>query len=212
MDKIGLKGHVKYLKFTSLLTEESEDQGISINNEFFFNRDGMISEQRQYSPSEISQVFVFSYDNSNRLISKDYFNSSNELVMKSKFENILNNKGKITRQLEFRAINNSLTDSSKVAYQKTPHEIMEFSYNQKGELIKMTHVQSVLGPDFPKSIIEYKNGIMDRLMSVDSDGNVISSSDLVCLEFDKIGNCIKFKTKAKSSTEVYTNAAIRYYK
>ena len=219
LDKIGLKGQVKYLKFESQLTEESEEltrtqnegEGIRIDNEFFFNRNGMISEQRQYSLSELSQIFVFEYDKSNRLISKDYFNSSNELVMKSKFENALNSKGKITRQLEFRAIKNSLTDSSKVAYQKMPHETMEFSYNQNGELTKMTYIQSVFGPDFPKSIIEYKNGLMDKQLSVDLNGNVIGSSDIICLELDKIGNCIKLKTTDNSTTEEYTNAKIRYY-
>ena len=67
LDKIGLKGQVKYLKFESHLTEEdeelassqNEEEGIRIDNEFFFNEDGMISEQRQYSKSELSQIFVF---------------------------------------------------------------------------------------------------------------------------------------------------------
>ena len=219
LDKIGLKGQVKYLKFESQLTEEggelastqNEGKGIGIDNEFFFNEDGMISEQRQYSKSELSQIFVFEYDNHNRLISKNYFNSSREPVMKSKFENTLNSKGKIIKQLEFRAIKNSLMDSTKITYQKTPHETMEFSYDQNGELTKMTYIQSVFGPNFPKGVIEYKNGQMDKQLSVDSNGNVISSSDVICLEFDKIGNCIKLKTKDSSTAEEYTNAEIRYY-
>ena len=85
LDKIGLKGPVKYLKFTSQPTEgsgtlantQNEGEGIRIDNEFFFNEHGMISEQRQYSSSELSQIFVYKYDNNNRLISKEYFNSSN---------------------------------------------------------------------------------------------------------------------------------------
>lgn len=220
LNKIGLKGQVNYLKFQSHFTEEgkeladpqNEGEGISIDNEFFFNRDGMISEQRQYYKSELSQIFVFEYDNYNRLISKNYFNSSHELVMKSKFENILNSKGKIIKQLEFRAIKNSLMDSTKITYQKTPHETMEFSYNQNGALTKMAYIQSVFGSDFPKNIIEYKNGLMYKQLAVDSNGNIISSSDVMCLEFDKIGNCIKLKTKDDSTKEEYTNAEIRYYK
>jgi len=220
LDKIGLKGQVKYLKFESHLTEEdeelassqNEEEGIRIDNEFFFNEDGMISEQRQYSKSELSQIFVFEYDNHNRLISKGYFNSSHQLVMKSKFENILNNKGKIIKQLEFRSITNSLMDSTKITYQKRPYETMEFSYNRNGKLTKMTYIQSVFGPDFPKSIIEYKNGLMDKQLAIDSNGNVISSSDVMCLEFDKIGNCIKLKTNNNSMTEEYTSAEITYYK
>ena len=35
---------------------------------------------------------------------------------------------------------------------------MEFSYDQNGELTKITYIQSVFGPNFPKGVIEYKNG------------------------------------------------------
>ena len=108
--------------------------------------------------------------------------------MKSKYTNTLNSKGKIIKQLEFRAIKNSLMDSTKITYQKTPYETMEFSYDHNGELAKMTYIQSVFGPDFPKSVIEYKNGLMARQLAVDSNGNVISSSNVMCLEFDKNEN------------------------
>ncbi|RKR12482.1 hypothetical protein CLV91_2613 [Maribacter vaceletii] len=220
LDKIGLKGQVKYLKFESHLTEkdgeltsnQNEGKGIIIDNEFFFNENGMISEQRQYSKSELSQIFVFEYDNHNLLILKNYFNPSHVLVMKSKFENTFNSKGKIIKQFEFRATNNSFMDSTKITYQKMPHKTMEFSYNQNGELEKMTYIQSIFGSNLPKSIMEYRNGLMDKQLLVDSNGSIISSSNIICLGFDKIGNCIKLKTKDNSSAEEYTNAEIKYYK
>ncbi|MDV7141001.1 hypothetical protein R3X28_19115 [Maribacter sp. TH_r10] len=220
LDKIGLKGNVKYLKFTSQSTEgsgglsntQNEGEGIKIDNEFFFNEYGMISEQRQYSSSKLSQIFVYKYDHRNLLISKDYFNASNELVMKSKFENTLDSNGQIIEQAEFRAIENSLTDSTEIVYQKTPYEIMKFSYNQSGELSKMTYIQSVFGADFPKNVIEYKNGLMDKQFITDSNENVVSSNDVKYMEFDKMGNCIKIKTIGNSPTEEFTNAEIKYYK
>jgi hypothetical protein len=131
--------------------------------------------------------------------------------MKSKFENSLNRNGKIIEQAEFRAIENSLTDSTEIAYQKTPYEIMEFSYNQSGELSKMTYIQSIFGADFPKNIVEYKNGLVDKQLVVDANGNVISSREVECLEFDKSGNCLKLKSKDKEQAEEFTNAEIKYY-
>ena len=219
LDKMGLKGNAKYLKFTSQSTEgsgelsntQNEGEGIRIDNEYFFNEHSMISEQRQYSSSKLSQIFVYEYDSRNLLISKDYFNASNELVMKSKFENILDSNGEIIEQTEFRAIKNSLTDSTEIIYQKAPYEIMEFSYNQNGELSKLTYIQSVFGADFPKSIIEYKNGLVDKQLIVDANGNVISSREVECLEFGKKGNCLKLKSTDSDQTEEFTNAEIKYY-
>jgi hypothetical protein len=220
LEKIGLKGQVKRLKFESIsngkkgeLTQaDYEGEGTIIDNEFFFNKNGMISEQRQYSSSELSLIFVFEYDEINRLISKKYYNSSNELVMKSKFKNIINSKGKLIRQLEFRATENSMTESSKIEISKKPYETIEFSYSENGELIKMIYIQSIFGPDFPRIMIEYKNGLMIKQSTIDFSGEVIQSSEVKCLELDKNGNCTKLKTKDNNPSEEYTIALIEYYK
>ena len=220
LEKIGLKGRVKHLKFESSLNRkkgalfqtDNEGEGITIDNEFFFNENGMISEQRQYSSSELTQIFIFEYDKINRLISKNYYNSSNELVMKSKFKNTLNSKGKLIRQSEFRATENSLTESSKIEFSKTPHETMEFSYSENGELIKMTYIQSVFGPDFPRIIVEFTNGLVTNQSTIDFNGEVIQSTEVKCLELDENGNCIKLKTNDNKPSEEYTVALIEYYK
>ena len=53
----------------------------------------MISEQRQYSKSGLSQIFVFEYDKNNRLISKDYFNSSHKTSNEIKIYQHLKQQG-----------------------------------------------------------------------------------------------------------------------
>ena len=146
LSKIGLAGNVKYLKFINQNNKEKEaddtDEEIEfIDNEYFFNKDGMITEQRRYSSNELSQIFIFSYDKKNFLISKDYYNSKREIVTKSIFENKLNNKGKLYRQMEFRAWERSLSDSIKVRYRIFPEEIIEFLYDKNGNLIQQNLYQ-----------------------------------------------------------------------
>ena len=90
LSKIGLLGNVKYLKFINQNNEEKEaddsDEEIGfIDNEYFFNKNGMITEQRQYSSNELSQIFVFSYDKKNFLISKDYYNLKTNSITRENF-------------------------------------------------------------------------------------------------------------------------------
>ena len=206
LGKIGLLGNVKYLKFIHQNNDEKKsndsDEKIGyIDNEYYFNKNGMITEQRQYSSNELSQIFVFSYDKKNFLISKDYYNSIKEIVNKSIFENKFNNKGKLYRQLEFRAWEKSLSDSIRVRYRIFPSEIIEFLYDNNGKLSQQNYYQS--NTSF-KYVIEYKNGRMVKASTVDLiDNGIWSTSRYDCLKFDQNQNCIKYQD---------TDVKIEYYK
>ncbi|MEP0212485.1 MAG: hypothetical protein ABJD66_04690 [Cellulophaga sp.] len=206
LNKIGLLGNVKYLKFINQNNEEREPADSNeepgyIDNEYFFNKNGMITEQRQYISNELSQIFVFSYDNKNFLISKEYYNSEREIVTKSMFENKLNNKGKLYRQMEFRAWEKSLSDSTKVQYRIFPEEIIEFLYDNNGKLSQQKHYQS--NTSF-KYVIEYQDKRITKATTVDLiDNGIWSSTPYDCLKFDQNQNCIKYKD---------TGVKIEYYK
>lgn len=102
-----------------------------------------------------------------------------------KFGNILNSAGKITKQIEFKAIKNSLIDSSKIVYRKKLSATREFSYNRNGQINKQS--------------------------TIDSNGKVISEIDVKCMEFDEFGNCLKIKTLGNNMAAKYTHGEIRYY-
>lgn len=220
LSKMGLIGNVKYVKTNTLLPENDEDsindknaeQETRIDREYFFNDNGMISEQRNYSPTGLAQKFVFKYDKDNHLISKEYFNPSNKLVMKSNFETQLNSKGQLSKQIEYRAIKSSLADSIEIAYQQTPYETLEFSYGINGELSQMTYIQSVFGPEFPKIEVNYKDGMIDTQSTIDPNGTLVNSNEMHCMELDKSGNCIRLKTVYDNNNGGYIDIEIEYYK
>lgn len=206
LSKIGLLGNVKYLKFINQNNEKREpddsDEELGfIDNEYFFNKNGMIKEQRQYNSNELSQIFVFSYDKKNFLISKDYYNSEREIVTKSIFENKLNNKRKLYRQMEFSAWERSLSDSIKVRYRIFPEEIIEFLYDKNGNLIQQNLYQR--NTSF-KNVIDYQGGKMIKGKTVSLlDNSIWSSIQYDCLKFDQNQNCIKYED---------TDVTIEYYK
>jgi len=223
LEKIGLTGKVKYLKFNNQdisknqksgnepTQHQDEGEGVFVDNEFLFNKNGMISEQRQYSSNELTQIYKFSYDKKNRLISKDYYNASMELVAKSKFENILNNKGKLIKQTEFRTLGNPLSDTTSVKYSLFPYQITKYLYDGHGNLRQFNQYQSF--SPYLKEITEYKNGRMIKYSIVDlMDDSFTGSSYYKCMDFDQEHNCIKYKIIGEDHSESYTKVKIEYYK
>jgi len=206
LEKIGLLGNVKYLKFIHLSNQEkksddSDEEVAFIDNEYFFNKSGMITEQRQYISNELRQTFVFSYDKSNLLISKEYYDDAKKLVMRSIFENKLNNKGKLYRQTEYMAWEKSLSDSTNVRYNIFPYEIIEYLYEDNGKLSKQNYYQS--NTSF-KNVAEYQERriIKETTISL-SDESIWGSTQYNCLKFDQNQNCIEYED---------TKVKIEYYK
>jgi len=135
----------------------------------------------------------FFYDKNFQLISKDYYDFSGELVNKSNYENLLNEKAELVKQTEFRAIESSLTDSTEIKYRVAPYETFGYLYDENGHLIQLNYIQSVLGPSF-KGVTECKKGITDKQATMDLNDKLILSTQFKCLEFDHENNCTKFMT------------------
>ncbi|KAA2218384.1 MULTISPECIES: hypothetical protein [Maribacter] len=206
LEKIGLLGNVKYLKFIHQSNQENEfddsDEEVAIiDNEYFFNKSGMIAEQREYSSNELSQTILFSYDKNNLLISKGYYDGEKKLTMRSIFENKLNNERKLYRQTEYRAWEKSLSDTTNVRYNIFPYEIIEYLYEGNGKLSKQNYYQS--NTSF-KIALEYqeKRIFKETIISL-SDESIWGSTQYNCLKFDQNQNCIEYKD---------TKVKIEYYK
>jgi len=211
LEKIGLTGQVKSLKFEHTKNEKEDENSFYIDNEFYFNENGMISEQNQYSSEGLLHFHSFNYDEKNLLISKTYFNGSREFVSKSKIENVLNKKGKLIMQSEYRALGNSLTDSINLKYSVFPYQITEFLYDSNWNLIKF-NVYDRFSSNI-KDVTELNNGkIVKNSIVVIEDGEIFSESIYDCVKYDSKKNCIRYKATGIDSTESFINARIEYYK
>jgi hypothetical protein len=211
LQKIGLTGKVKSLKFEHEKDSTENENTHFIDNEFYFNQNGMISEQRQYSSEGLIHIHSYNYDEKCLLISKTCFNGSREFVNKSKIENVLNKNGRLLKQSEYRALGNSLTDSINLKYIVFPDQITEFLYDSNGNLIKYNNYDRIFS--FIKDVIELNNGeIVKNSTIVIEDGEIISESFYNCVEFDTKKNCIRYKVTESDSTESFLNTKIEYNK
>ena len=211
LDKIGLTGKVKSLKFDHDRNNTENENTYFINNELYFNQYGMISEQRQYSSEGLIHIHSFNYDEKNLLISKTYFNGSREFANKSKIENVLNKKGKLIKKSEYRALGNSLTDSINLQYSLFPDQITEFLYDSNWNLIKYNVYDRM--SSFIKEVTELNNGEIVKISTiVIEDGEIFSESIYDCVEYDSKKNCFRYKATEHDSTESFINARIEYYK
>ncbi|WP_299527035.1 hypothetical protein [Winogradskyella sp.] len=213
LEKIGLNGNIKSLKFDHERNkaEKENENAYYIENEFYFNQKGFISEQRQYSSEGIIQIHDFNYNTNDQLISKTYFDGSRKFMNKSKIENKLNQKGKLIKQSEYRALGNSLTDSINLKYSVFPDQITEFFYDSNWNLTQYNYYDRT--SSFIKEVIELNDrGILRNSTIVISDGEIFSVSSYECVEYDSMENCQRYRVTENDSTESFLNLKIEYYK
>lgn len=213
LEKIGYTGNVKTIKFEGKeeSKEKIEENGYKVSNELLFNRNNMISELRKYSSEGLNEIHTYIYDDNNLLISKNYYDGSREFVSKSKFENELNDKGKLTKQSEFKSLGNSIVDSTDVKFNIFPDQITEFIYDSNENLIQYNVY------DRPtsnlKNVIELSNGeVIKTYLIVGDSGELFGEiTHFKCDEYDENNNCIKYKLTENDSTHSYVNVKIEYY-
>lgn len=211
LEKIGLTGKVKSLTFEHERNNTENENTYFIDNELYFNQTGMIYEQRQYSSKGLIRIHSYNYDEKNLLISKTYFDGFSEFVNKSKIENVLNKKGKLIKQSEYKALGNSLTDSINLKYSVFPDQITEFSYHSNWNLIKYDVYDRM--SSFIKVVTELNNGEIVKSSTIAiEDGEIFSESIYDCDEYDSKKNCIRYKAMERDSTESFINVRIEYYK
>ncbi|WP_152611391.1 hypothetical protein [Psychroserpens mesophilus] len=214
LEKIGYTGNIKTIKFegTEERKEESVENGYRVSNELHLNRNNMISELRKYTSESLNEIHTYIYNDNNLLISKNYYDGSREFVSKSKFENVLNDKGRLTKQSEFKSLGNSIVDSTDVKFNIFPDQITEFIYDSNETLIQYNVYDNPTSN--LKSVIELRNGevIKNYLLVGDSEELFGEITYFKCEEYDENNNCIKYKLTENDSTHSYVNVKIEYYK
>lgn len=190
--------------------ENESEETYSLDNEYFFNQNGFISEQRQYSSEDLVRVYTYIYDDKNLLTSKICFNQAGELMTKSKYENELNKKGKLIKQSEFISIGNFSNDSINIKYNPIPNYITKYFYDSDWNLIKYEVYDKSLSAS--KEVLE----LIDKTIIKSSyimikDNEIFNESSYSCLDYDLKKNCIRYKKKDGDSIETYLNSTIEYF-
>ena len=211
LEKMGLTGQVKSIRFEHAENEKEDENSFYFDNEFYFNENGMISEQNQYSNNGLIHISSYNYNAENLLTSKNYYNSSGELLTKSKFENELNDKGKLIKQSEYKTLGNTIIDSTNVKFNLFPDQITEFLYDANENLIQY-NVYDRMSSNL-KNITELDNRevVKNSTILIDS-GDLFSETHYKCIEYDTRKNCIQYKLIEGDSTVSYINVRIEYYK
>ncbi len=211
LEKIGLNGKVKNLRLEQLTNKKENEDSFSFDNEFYFNQNGMISKQKQYSTGDLIHIYTYEYDEKNLLISKKHYNSSREFVSKSIYENEFNEKGKLTKQSEYKALENSIIDSVNIKFNLFPDQITELLYNKDGGLSQYNIYDRIL-PNL-KNVTVFNNGEIIKNSTINTyNGELFSETIYKCVKYDTTKNCIQYKLRESDSTESYIKSKIEYYK
>lgn len=111
LELMNLNGKVKFIKVfqykailrNGVIEKEKVDNSKDVayvDNQVFFNKKGMIQEQREYISDKLNHKYLFHYDKDLNITKKEYFNSLGELINESDFENIYNSNGELIEERE----------------------------------------------------------------------------------------------------------------
>lgn len=156
---MNLKGNVKSIKLfqykaiskNGVIEKEKIEnlEGVAyINNQFFFNKKGMIEEQREYISDKLKNKYLYFYDKDLNVTKKEYYNSLGELISKSNFENIHNSNGELIEEKEImngeqfknnwthRIFKNKNEITKNEYLDSNIYRSYEYQYDDKGNIIQ----------------------------------------------------------------------------
>ena len=217
LKKIGLKGNVKKIRFYHVPSNDDTEKGeiydeeeLTIDNEYYFNENGMITKKIEYYSNKLNWKYLFKYDEKNLLIFKNQYNSNGELVARSKYENIIDNNGKLNKQNEFITLEKPPLDTIDTKFRKFPEKTTEYFYDVNGNITQINEYQSSV--PFWKHITDYEEGNMSKYSTLEiSNDSLILSEKFNCLTFDSKLNCIEYNIIDKEKNETLVKAEIEYF-
>ena len=229
-----LKGKVKSFKMSQfkavekngVIEKEKIDNSrgsVSVDNQFEFNRLGMITEQRRYISDKLSNKFIYEYDIDLNIIAKDYYDNSGNLMAESKFENIHHSEGELIEEKEYMTgenLDNNWThkffvnknEIKEISYSgERAYDIREYFYNKNGNLIK-ENWNNRDGKVYIKTLYKYENGNIYQVSTFDSNDSLISKEKYNYLTYDHKKNWTKILISENDKPKNIIEAEIKYYK
>jgi hypothetical protein len=220
---MGLNESVKRIKYFHFENSEykknknfethaaSKEEVLVINNEYIFNEVGMVEEKREYYFDELRWIYIFNYGKNSLLKYKDQYDVSGEIITRTKYENTLDRKGKLVKQIEYRALANISIDTTDVIFSQFPERITYINYDSSGSLKNTVELKRSMS--MWKNITSYKQGQITQHSTVEiKNDSTIFSDRFECLKFDDKSNCVKYKSLSEDNSESYINVEIEYYK
>ena len=231
---MSLKGNVKSIKmfqFKAIEKKGKIEKGkienpegmVHVDNQYDFNKQGMITERRKYISGELSHRFTFTYDDDLNTLNKKYFNSSGNLVAESKYENIHNESGDLIEEKEFmtgKNLNNNWThkffknqnEIKRIEYiGERAYRIYEYFYDKKGNLLQENY-NNPDGTIFMKTLTEYDKGYVIKVSNMDSKDNLIYVNKYKYLDFDNQNNWTTVLIGGDEKSKNIMEVEIEYYK
>lgn len=231
---MNLRGNIKSIKIfqfdaveknRKIEKEKVDNSGnsVSVDTQLEFNETGMITEHRQYVSDELTNKFIYEYDDQLNILTKDYYDNSGNLLAESKFENLHNSKGELVEEKEFMSGKNldrnwihkffkDKNEIKKIEYAGgESYKILEYSYDKEGRVIEELWKSSD-GSIYIKTLTEYKNGNISLVSLLDSKDSIFSKSEYEYLNFDNEKNWTRLLITENSIPETIIEAKIEYYK
>jgi len=202
---------------------DNSGNSVSIDNQFFFNKKGMKTEQREYLSDKINHRYLFQYDKNLNLIKKEYYNSKGELINESNFKNIHNSNGELIEESEFMTDKQFKENWSQIIF-KNKNKIKkneylgteiynsyEYQYDENGN-----NIQQIIYDTYGTIIIKIKNTFDDENNVIketvfDKNNEVISQEKFEYTEFDSHKNRKRVLIYKNDRITNLTDYEIEYY-
>ena len=182
---------MKHIRFNHIENNKEKENNFSVDNEFYFNPSGMIVKKKQYSSDKTIRINTFAYNKNSLLIWKNSYSGSNDFLSKSKFESVLNDKRKLIKLSEYKALEHSLTDSK--------NNLIQYSSSKR------------MSPNMKNITILNNSRIIKNSTQYEDNGSLFDETIYKCIKYDTRKNCIKYKLTGRDSTISYINSKIEYY-
>ncbi len=205
--------------------EKNENSGntVFIDNQFFFNKKGMKSEQIEYLSDKINHRYLFYYDKDLNIIKKEYYNSKGELISESNFENIHNSNGELIEEREFmtgeqfkdnwsQKIFKNKNKIKKNEYLGTEiYKSYEYQYDDNGNNIQQT-IYDTYGTIFIKikNTFDDENNVIKETV-FEKNNEIISQEIFEYTEFDSHKNRKRVLIYKNDRLTNLTDYEIEYY-
>ncbi|GAA0872974.1 hypothetical protein GCM10009117_21210 [Gangjinia marincola] len=195
-----------------------------VDNEYYFNKKGMIDNHIQYTSNRMTHKYVYEYDKNLCTISKKYYDYSGELVNESYFKNVLNEEGELVEEKEYmtgknvdrNVILSNFVDKNKVEEIDYVGDMIlrkqKYKYNANNNVIEEINLSEGDQISFKvKHLYNYNRNIV-KTVTVDEKGDTISIENYKYLKFDDEGNWTKMLITGSDSTEILVESKIVYRK
>lgn len=231
---MSLKGNIKSLKIFQFdaielngvvqkTKPDNSKEVVYVNNQYTFNKQGMIIEHQEFISDELSQRFTYEYDNDLNILKKHYYNQKGDLINTSNYENIHDSSGNLIEEKEFmtgkhfennwtqKIFKNKNETNKNVYVGEEIYKTYEYIYDKQNNRTEENRINTD-GTLYLKIISSYnKDGLRDNQTVTDGNGIHISKEIYKFSNFDLKNNWNKISIYRDDILCNIIESEIEYY-